>query len=88
MQLLLDESVPGRLRRALISQSFATVSSGCSRTHVHVAQPDGEAKFWLTPEIAVAMSTGVSPGQLRDAQAIVEAHIREIQDAWHRHFGT
>ena len=25
---------------------------------------------------------------LREAQTIVEAHLQEIQDAWHRHFGT
>ena len=59
-----------------------------ARIHVHVAHPDGEAKFWLTPEIAVATATGLSPRQLREAQAIVEAHIQEIQDAWHHHFRT
>ena len=57
-----------------------------SRIHVHVAHPDGEAKFWLTPEISVATATGLSPRQLREAQAVVEAHFQEIQDAWHRHF--
>jgi hypothetical protein len=59
-----------------------------ARIHVHVAHPDGEAKFWLTPEIAVATATGLSARQLREAQAIVTAHIQEIQDAWDRHFGT
>ncbi|MGZ5154821.1 MAG: DUF4160 domain-containing protein [Caldimonas sp.] len=53
---------------------------------MHVAHPDGEAKFWLTPEIVLATATGLSPRQLREAQVIVEAHIQEIQDAWHRHF--
>ena len=55
---------------------------------MHVAHPDGEAKFWLTPEVSVATVTGLSPRQLREAQAIVEAHIQEVQDAWHRHFRT
>ena len=59
-----------------------------ARIHVHVAHPDGEAKFWLAPEIALATATGLSPRQLREAQAIVESHIQEIQDAWHRHFRT
>ena len=44
-----------------------------ARIHVHVAHPDGEAKFWLTPEIAVATTTGLSPRQLREAQAVVRA---------------
>ena len=58
------------------------------RVHVHIAHPDGEAKFWLTPEVALAGQTGMSTRQLQDAQAVVEAHILEIENAWHRHFGS
>ena len=58
------------------------------RIHVHVAHPDGEAKFWLTPVVALATSTGLSVSQLRDAQAVVEAHIEEVQNAWNNHFGS
>ena len=57
------------------------------RVHVHVAHPDGEAKFWLAPEVTVANYTGLSARQLRDAQAVVVAHIEEIQNAWNHHFG-
>ena len=59
-----------------------------ARIHVHVAHPDGEAKFWLTPIVAMATYTGLSARQLREAQAIVEAHLKEIQDAWNHHFGS
>ena len=58
-----------------------------TRIHVHVAHPDGEAKFWLTPEVMLATSTGLSEKQLRAAQAIVIAHLKEIENAWHDHFG-
>ena len=58
-----------------------------TRIHVHVAHPDGEAKFWLTPNVHLAVNVGLSGLQLRHAQASVEAHLKEIQDAWHRHFG-
>lgn len=58
------------------------------RMHVHVAHPDGEAKFWLAPSIALANSIGLNDRQLREAQAIVEAHAQEIFDAWHRHFSS
>ena len=58
------------------------------RVHVHVAHPDGEAKFWLAPQVAVATSTGLSTRQLREAQTVVEAHIEEIQNAWNHHFGA
>jgi hypothetical protein len=58
-----------------------------TRIHVHVAHPEGEAKFWLTPAIHLAKNVGLSGLQLRQAQSIVEIHIQEIEDAWHRHFG-
>jgi hypothetical protein len=41
----------------------------------------------LTPTIALAVNAGLSATQLRQAQAVVEAHLQEIEDAWHRHFG-
>lgn len=57
-----------------------------TRVHVHVAHPDGEAKYWLTPFVSIAASVGLSDRQLREAQGIVEAHLEEILDAWYRHF--
>lgn len=57
------------------------------RIHVHVAHPDGEAKFWLTPVVTLSTSTGLSTKQLKEAQSVVELHLKEIQDAWNHHFG-
>ena len=58
------------------------------RIHVHVAHPDGEAKFWLTPEVHLAISVGLNQRQLREAQSIIETHLGEITNAWHSHFGA
>lgn len=58
------------------------------RIHVHVAHPDGEAKFWLTPAVHLATSVGLNQRQLREAQSVIETHLGEITDAWHRHFGA
>lgn len=58
-----------------------------ARIHVHVAHPDGEAKFWLTPEVTLANQVGLSATQIRQAQAVVDLHLKEIQDAWNQHFG-
>ncbi len=58
------------------------------RIHVHVTHPDGEAKFWLTPQVGLADHTGLSAKQLSEAKAIVLAHIEEIRDAWNEHFGS
>ena len=58
------------------------------RIHVHVAHSDGEAKFWLTPQVSLATHTGLSARQLREAQSVVEVHIEEIRNAWPHHFAS
>ena len=58
-----------------------------SRIHVHVAHADCEAKFWLIPNVALATSTGLTTRQISEAQSVVQAHIKEIQNAWSHHFG-
>lgn len=57
-----------------------------TRIPVHVAHPDGEAKFWLTPHVSLANHTGLSAKQLREAQSVVEIHIEEVRNAWSYHF--
>ncbi|MBS0575761.1 MAG: DUF4160 domain-containing protein [Proteobacteria bacterium] len=59
-----------------------------TRIHVHVAHPQGEAKFWLTPTVTLATSIGLSERQLSDAAAIVKDHAEEIVHAWRQHFGS
>lgn len=58
------------------------------RIHVHVTCPDGEAKFWLEPAVALAQNHGLSDQQVRVAQRLVEEHIGEIRSAWTKHFGS
>lgn len=57
-----------------------------TRMHVHVSHPDGEAKFWLAPELALATSVGLSPKQLKEAEKLVAIHLEEIAHAWRTHF--
>lgn len=54
--------------------------------HVHVSHSDGEAKFWLSPELALATSSGLSSQQIKKAQKLVAGHLEEIIHAWHIHF--
>lgn len=54
--------------------------------HVHVSHTDGEAKYWLEPDIALAQSYGLSVQQLRQAEQLVRTHERRIRDAWSEHF--
>lgn len=59
-----------------------------SRIHVHVSHTDGEAKFWLKPEIELAMNQGLSQKQLREVSLLVQQHFEEIMYAWYLHFGN
>lgn len=54
--------------------------------HVHVAHPDGEAKFWLTPHVEMVNYVGLSARQLSEAERIVNLHFQEICNAWNKHF--
>ena len=56
------------------------------RKHVHVFSPDGEAKFWLEPEIKLAVSKGLKSVELSELQRIVEERQDEIRNHWRRHF--
>ncbi len=58
------------------------------RVHVHVTGPDGEAKFWLAPIVALATSKGLTKKQLSMIQDLVEEHYDEINRAWKAHFGS
>jgi hypothetical protein len=56
------------------------------RMHVHVAHTDGEAKFWLQPQIELAMNQGLSNKQLNEASSLVKDHYEEIVHAWLSYF--
>ena len=56
------------------------------RIHVHVATPNGEAKFWLQPIVSLALNDGLSKKELVEAQKIIEGNTNEIVKAWKKHF--
>ena len=58
-----------------------------SRKHVHVAAAEGEAKYWLEPEVALAHNFRLSGRQLREIEAIVRRRKDELEAAWDHHFG-
>ena len=59
-----------------------------SRPHIHIYCGDGEAKFWLEPQIELARNYRLSKVQLREIEAIIEAHYDEFKAAWNEYFGT
>ena len=59
-----------------------------SRIHVHVTSPEGEAKFWITPEISLAKSFGLSQKQITELEKVIEERKNDIKNAWEEHFGS
>ncbi|MDZ7843059.1 MAG: DUF4160 domain-containing protein [Gammaproteobacteria bacterium] len=57
-----------------------------SRMHVHVMSGDGEAKFWLEPEIQLAKNYRYNRGQLKEIESLIEVHYDELISAWQHHF--
>lgn len=58
------------------------------RKHIHVSHTDGEAKFWLEPQVEAAMNQGLSQKQMGEALHLVQIHEEEIRNAWRIHFGN
>ena len=56
-----------------------------ARRHVHVMSPDGEAKYWLGPEVALAHSIGLSVAELTRIRSIIKSHEVELLNAWNTH---
>ncbi|MGP9764590.1 DUF4160 domain-containing protein [Halomonas sp. AOP13-D3-9] len=59
-----------------------------SRIHVHVVSGDGEAKFWLEPDLELAKNYGYNRQQLKEIESLVEDHRDELVSAWKQHFGS
>ena len=58
------------------------------RMHVHVMSDKGEAKFWLEPELELAMNYGFSRKEIKEIEALIEERYNEFVNAWNRHFNS
>jgi superfamily I DNA/RNA helicase len=56
------------------------------RLHIHVQTHEGEAKFWLKPDIVLAQNYGLSKKQLGEAEKVIRNNKDEIQNSWRKHF--
>ena len=56
------------------------------RMHVHIVSPEGEAKFWLEPEVSLADSYGFSNSELTKFKKLVDNKKNEFIEKWNEHF--
>lgn len=59
-----------------------------SRMHVHVICQEGEAKFWLAPEIELEKNYNLSHAQLKEIETIIKKYYDEFKSAWEKHFNS
>ena len=57
-----------------------------SRMHVHINSGDGEAKFWLEPDIELATNYHLTRKHLKEIEELIEVHRNELTRAWQQHF--
>jgi Domain of unknown function (DUF4160) len=54
--------------------------------HVHVRSAEGEAKFWLQPEVVLADSYGFDASTLKELASIAEQNLELIERTWNEYF--
>lgn len=59
-----------------------------TRMHVHVQAPDGTAKFWLEPIVALAVAYQLNAKELGQIEQLVKVHQHEFIAAWRHHFSV
>jgi hypothetical protein len=68
------------------SSSIPTKATRASLPTSMLRNADGEAKFWLRPNVRHARSRGLDFRALRKLAILIEARRDEIEDAWNGHF--
>ena len=63
-------------------------SRGETRIHVHFPHLEREAKSRLTRSVPLAKNVGLSGVQIRQAHAVVETHVQEMQNTRDRNFAA
>jgi hypothetical protein len=53
-----------------------------------VQHASGEAKFWLEPQVELAVDFGLGPARVNAARKIIERYVDDIRTAWAKHFGS
>mgnify|MGYP005866411599 CR=1 FL=1 len=55
---------------------------GKETPHIHVATPEGECKFWLSP-VRLARNKGVAPLIIRNIEKLIFEHLELFLEKFH-----
>ena len=59
---------------------------GNEPAHIHVRRERMVCKFWIEP-VALAQNHGFSARELNQIRTVIQANLKEIQEAWREHCG-
>jgi Domain of unknown function (DUF4160) len=54
--------------------------------HIHVEKAEGNAKYWLEPELQAEYSYGFKAKQRKEIEQIISENINELITAWNEYF--
>lgn len=57
-----------------------------TKIHVHVTCSEGEAKFWIIPNVKLAKNYGLKDYQINEIKKIIKEKKDVIIDNWKKHF--
>lgn len=55
--------------------------------HVHIENGECEAKFWIEPQVSLALNEGFRSKELSEIEKMIEKRKDEIILKWKQHFG-
>ena len=61
------------------------IRADLARMHVHVSASKGEGKFWIEPDIGLAMNAGLTKRDIANILEIIREKRNEIIDSWKKH---
>jgi hypothetical protein len=53
--------------------------------HIHVRRGEATAKFWMSPQVSLAESYGMSSAELREHMRVAEQSSELIEGYWNEH---
>lgn len=56
------------------------------RIDIHVRDANGQAQFWIEPDVVLENNYGIEETALAEIQSIIKQRKQEIVDAWYEHF--
>jgi len=66
---------------------FFFFSAEEKRMHIHIVSNGAEAKFWIEPNIEMAINNGFSVIEINELRRIVKENETKIRTSWNDHFG-